>query len=275
MTALRAFFDGSHDGGGWTNGKHITLAGFAIDETLLPEFEARWNAVLADSSERPAAPYIHMRELRRHHDGIFSNQAGWTDPKRGSLIAHLLMYLQTIPKTRCRMFGCTLDLDDYRRLKAEGSPIAGPLQVCNHFCPHLALAWYIRHFPGLATELHYLFDKDEPFRHPFQRKWLRAKNNHLDVTGNKEAWQLIRNIDSADSHLTPGLQAADMLAWATTRRFRAREGDFMKHLHHMALQIIPSTTAYLRYDDLKKVVITEGDFSLDIMPQHRLIPRQR
>ncbi|HTH41990.1 MAG TPA: hypothetical protein VL498_02445 [Terracidiphilus sp.] len=90
MTALRAFFDGSHDGGGWTNGKHITLAGFAIDETLLPEFEARWNAVLADSSERPAAPYIHMRELRRHHDGIFSNQAGWTDPKRGSLIAHLL-----------------------------------------------------------------------------------------------------------------------------------------------------------------------------------------
>jgi hypothetical protein len=199
MTALKAYFDGSHDGGGWMDGRYITLAGFALDETLLQNFETRWNTILADNSDRPVAPYIHMRELRRQHDGVFSNEAGWTDEKRGNLIMHLLRFLQTIPKSRCQMFGCTLDLDDYRRLKAEGSPIAGPVQVCNHFCPQLALAWYIQHFPGLATELHYFFDQDEPFRHHFHSKWMRAKNNRLDATGNREAWQMIRTIEAGDS----------------------------------------------------------------------------
>jgi hypothetical protein len=186
------------------------------------------------------------------------------------------MYLQTIPKARCQMFGCTLDLDDYRRLKAEGSPIATPIQVCNHFCAQLALAWYVQHFPGIATEVHYLFDQDEPFLHQFRRKWMRARNYRLDATGNREAWQMIRTVAAGDTHATPGLQAADMIAWATNRRFCAEEGDFMKHLHYFALQVIPSTTAYFGYDSLKEVVITESDFGLHMpnIPLRRIIPRR-
>lgn len=276
MTALRAYFDGSHSGGNWTTGKYITLAGFAIDEDLLAAFENGWNAVLQNSAERPAAPYLHMRELRRHHDGVFSNQAGWTDEKRGNLVFHLLRYLQTIPKTRCQIFGCTLDLDDYRRLKAQGSLIATPIQVCNHFCPQIALAWYVQKFPGIVTELHYLFDQDEPFLHHFYRKWMKARGNRLDITGNKEAWSMIKTVAPGDAHQAPGLQAADMIAWATNRKFCADEGDFMKHLHHIALQVIPSTTAFFGYNALKEIVIAEADFGLHIpnVRRQRVIHRR-
>jgi len=84
--ALRAYFDGSTNGGDWRTSRYLTLAGFAIDDNIIPQFEAEWDRVLHNGSARPAVPYLHMRELRLR-DGIFSNEAGWTDEKRGTLIA--------------------------------------------------------------------------------------------------------------------------------------------------------------------------------------------
>jgi hypothetical protein len=262
MAALRAYFDGSTNGGDWKTSKYITLAGFAIDDGLVPGFEAEWNRILNNGSARPAAPYLHMRELRLRA-GEFSNDFGWTDEKRGTLIADLLKYIQTLDKQRCRIFACTIDLNDHRRLKSEGSLIAGPIQICNHFCPQVVLAWYVQHFPDFATELNFFFDQGEQFMHFFNRKWLRTKRNRWDVTGNTEAWQLIKTVEATESRQTPCLQVADLYAWGTIRRLCADEGDFMKHLSYIVQQIVPSTTIHLDYRSLLGVRITDDDFMLD------------
>jgi hypothetical protein len=106
--AINSYFDGSHSGEGWHRARFITLAGFAIDDSLLEDFNHNWNAVLGDDSHRPVTQYLHLRELRKR-EGAFGTDRGWTDELRGRLIIDLLQYLQTVDKKRCRMFTCSVD----------------------------------------------------------------------------------------------------------------------------------------------------------------------
>ena len=54
---------------------------------------------------------------------------------------------------------------------------------------------------------------------PFKDQWLanRTPLRKVATDPNKRVWDLIANIVKADMETTPPLQAADMIAWSTTR----------------------------------------------------------
>ncbi len=256
LIAIKCYFDGSHGGAGWNSARFVTLAGFAADESLLSEFDDRWMAMLRNAARRPSTEYLHMRELRKRN-GAFSSEKGWTDELRGFLVTDALLYLQTLDKKRCRLFACSVDTEALVRARAAGKRIAGIVRLCNHFCPQIVLAWYVQHYPGLVSSANYFFDLNEPFRHHFEQVWRKKRSERFDITGNREAWKIIKSVTSVELRETPAMQVADLFAWAVNRELCAQDGEFMKHLAHIARQVIPSSTIVLNDLNIDQAVLAQ------------------
>jgi hypothetical protein len=204
------------------------------------EFDANWREVLKATDMRPEAPYLHMREATKGI-GPFNYRNGWNLKKVGHLVTDLLMYMQTVDKKRFRQFGCTVDLEAYRKLAAEGYSFNDPVDICNEFCAFTVLTWYHSSYPGIIHSAHYFFDVDEPFKAPFEEWWKTEKGQFLDPTAMREVWSLIKTVTTADMRDKPALQAADLLAWATNRTMSKNPDAAFKHLEPIMKQIIPST----------------------------------
>jgi hypothetical protein len=255
---LESYFDGSSDTGAWRKGDLVTLAGFAADDSVWAEFDAKWRNALKGTRQRPEAPYLHMREATKGK-GPFTYKNGWNLKKVGFLVTDLLTYMQTVDKKRFRQFGCTVDLEAYRKLTAQGYLFNDPVDICNEFCPFSVLAWYHADYPGIIHSAHYFFDVDEPFKVPFEERWKSEKGNFLDPTAVREVWSLIKTVTTGDMRDKPALQAADLLAWSSNRTRSKNPDAAFKHLEPIMKQIIPSTwivfderTLTDRYEFIKK-----------------------
>lgn len=252
LIALKAYFDGSYTGRAWTEGGFLTLAGFAAEESIWTDFDCEWQRILTDDRSRPRASYLHMREAA-HLKGEFSIRNGWNLRKVESLIVDLLRYFQTLDKQRFRQFACTVDLSAHERLAAEGLKLEDPISRCNRSCPEIVLAWYATKYPGIVHSLHYYFDQEEPFEERFREKCDEEKNKKLGVSASEMFWSLIRTVANADMRVTPPLQAADLLAWASNRSASKKVGEasftqvepFMKNL-------IPSTWSFWGEPELRQ-----------------------
>lgn len=194
-----------------------------------------------------------MREVA-HLEKEFSHQNGWNMEKAGFFVVDLLQYLQTLDKNRFRQFALTVDLDAHRKLLTAGVALRNPIEICID-CPYTVLAWWVTEYPGIIHSAHYVFDQGEPFEEPFTRRWTFEKERLVSPGGADAFWQLIKTVTSADMKQQPGLQVADMLAWATNRvlSIGSGEGTF-KHLEPIMKKIIPS--AWTLWDEQK--LRTEG-----------------
>ena len=237
LIALEAYFDGSNVGG-WDNGKTVTLAGFAADDSVWQDVDKEWRRILDDSSKRPQAEYLHMREAV-HLEKEFSPHKGWTIAKVGGLVVELLNYLQHVDKQRFRMFWCTVDLDAHKRLRAEGLNLADPIQICID-CPTLVLDWFWVKWPGVIHAAHFFFDVDEPFRAPFEDKW-KAESS-LSFNGSDYFWSLLKTVTTAKMQDKPGLQAADLIAWAVNRKFAVQKDAAFSGIEALMWNVIPSSS---------------------------------
>ena len=248
---LRAFFDGSNSGGGWRTANFITLASFAVDDSVLSAFNDDWKRVLTGDGSRPAVDYIHMKELRKG-SGNFANDKGWTDELRGRLVVELLMYLQHLDKKRTMIFVVSVDCAAHRRLVASGYPLIPYLELCNYFCSKRVLGWYTSpQYPGLTSGAEFIFDRSEPFRHHFETLCRSKKRGDPGMSGHTAHWQMVTSIRESDIAQSPALQVADMVAWGRNRQICADEGDFMKHLHKLFDAVVPSLQSHFNEDALK------------------------
>jgi hypothetical protein len=251
LIALESYFDGSKDSGDWMASRNITLAGFAAEDDVWAEFDRGWEATLAATHRRPKAKYLHMRELNSL-EGEFSWRNDWNRTRTHRLIWDLLMYLQTMDKKRFHMFAATLDMQAYRNLAAAGLSLPDPFRVCNDFSCDVALAWYVREYPGIIHGAHYFFDPGEPFEDVFRKRCLAEQANILDASGTRESWLLIKTITSIlDSRDKPAMQAADLLAWASNRNLTSKEDRFGYYIHHHMKQIIPCHWAFIGEEMLR------------------------
>ncbi|HVB58051.1 MAG TPA: DUF3800 domain-containing protein [Candidatus Acidoferrales bacterium] len=235
--AFESYFDGSNVGG-WDTGRTVTLAGFAAEDSIWLEVDKEWRRILSDTSKRPPAEYLHMREAT-HLEKEFSFAKGWTIPKVNSLVMDLLMYLQHVDKERFRMFWCTVDLDAHRKLKDEGLGIAEPIEICID-CPTVALDWFFIKWPGIISSAHYFFDIGEPFKAPFEDRWRSKKAFSLD--GSDHFWSLLKTVATVQMRDKPGLQAADLIAWAVNRKFSAQKDAAFSGVESIMQNVIPSSS---------------------------------
>jgi hypothetical protein len=241
--ALEAFFDGSHEGG-WTEGKVVTLAGFAAEDSIWLEVNQRWDEILKNNTARPVAKYLHMKEAA-HLQGDFTWRNGWNHKKVETLVLDFLMYLQHVDKERFRMFWCTVDLEAYRRLKDEGLDLADPLDILIDL-PKTVLSWFCVKWPGVIDSAYFFFDRGEPFKGPFEQRWKKEKS--FSLKGTDYFWSLLKTVTTVDMRDKPGLQAADLLAWAVNRSRLPRDASF-KLAQMIMTTIIPS--AHIVWDEKK------------------------
>jgi len=105
--------------------------------------------------------------------------------------------------------------------------------------------WYIDKYPEVLNlhgdKLEMFFDRGEPFKGSFEKRW-RAESQKYKQTKVWNSWQLISRISSVDMKAVPGLQAADILAWAVNRdaSISKGKGKFFRHIMH---HVIPASFA--------------------------------
>jgi len=253
--SIEAYFDGSYVGKDWRDGGFVTLAGFAATDLIWRDFDKEWSAILNDDTRgRPKAPYLHMRELAAL-EGPFNFRNGWNLKRTQVLINDLLMYLQKIDKKRFRTFACTIDLEAYRKVKAEGLvKLDDPIDICNDKCPATVLGWMSlkEYYPDLIHSAHYFFDKDEPFKERFEKRWITEKENYLPASGSHYFWSIIKSVAITDMRDHPALQAADLLAWASNRK-AAKKGadDSFANLEPFMKLLLPTTWSFWGEDELR------------------------
>ena len=220
VVVLRAYLDSSGD----PDGKYLTLAAFAGPDHIWQGFDVEWAKIL--SGHTPPMSYLHMRELAHLKDGF--SGPGWNKQTAFGLVFKCLMYMQHLDKKKFRMFYCTVDIDAWRKLNAETYQLPDPIEMCNEFCSEKVLDWYFVKHPGLIgpNAVHYLFDRNEPFRARFEAKWKQEKRRHsrADEIDRMCRWDLIGDVESAEMKKTTGLQAADILAWSVNRK-KTASGD--------------------------------------------------
>lgn len=177
---------------------------------------------------------------------------GWDHDKAFGLSNKCLMYMSHLDKKRFRMFYCSVDLKAWRKLRSETYQIPDPIDMCNQFCAETVLGWYLLHYPDLIDPhrdtVKYFFDRDEYFLAPFRDKWTSQKNL-ADKAGAWSVWRLVEEVAPVDMRKTPGIQAADIIAWGMNRETFAKEGQIASHLGHIIRAVIPAL--YVVWDEAK------------------------
>jgi hypothetical protein len=209
FVVLKSYFDKS----GQEDSKWMTLGAVAAGDDVWSEIEQDWTGIL--TRHEPPATYMHLAEavpLR----GEFAKAKGWDDDKVFGLITNCLDILSGALKTKYCHFSVTVDMGAYRKLLDEGYQMDSPAQLCIDTCVMGIFDWYLHKYKGVDLEAHYYFDTNEPFEPILKAKWERELQAS-EKEGVYSFWSHITHIGPALMRKTPGIQVADMLAWATNR----------------------------------------------------------
>lgn len=248
MIALRAHLDSS----GKLKDSYITLAAFAGTDEMWGEFDATWQSIL--DNHTPRAKYIHMREIVHQTKG-FDRKLGWDDDSAFGVANKCLVYMSNLDKKRFRMFYCAVDLQAWHKLKAETYLLPSPIELCNEYCSKAVLMWYMFMYPDVVNlqrdTIKYLFDRGEMFKGPFEATWNKEKHR-AEQNGVWNIWKLVEQISAVDMKMMPGVQAADILAWAVNREQTAAAGKKGTMMRHIMMQVIPASSVVWDEAKLRK-----------------------
>lgn len=229
---MKLFFDGSKTdrihGPEW-----LTLAGFMARDSVWGRIDREWESEVLQK-RKPHAPYLHMKEITLG-TGDF---AGFTRERRTELVQDAVDYLQRIPKHAFRGFICTINTHDADRLTKKGIATPKLQEICTCCCVQEAFLWYFDEHPNAIELAEVYFDQNEEFMHSLRHPWEREKSKRRVVI-KTSFWDLIRTVEALDMRRTPGLQIADMLAWATSRRHINHNPRWMGLLVEVLQSVLP------------------------------------
>ncbi|HEV7674415.1 MAG TPA: DUF3800 domain-containing protein [Candidatus Angelobacter sp.] len=256
MIALRAYLDSS----GKLENDYLTLAAVAATEQTWQDFETEWAKIL--DGHTPKAKYVHMREIAHQTKG-FDRKLGWDDNSAFGLSNKCLIHMSRLDKLRFKMFYCAIDMRAYHKLKAQSYLIPEPIELCNQFCSEAVLMWWLGDYPKkvkgcypdvvdpMADTISYFFDRNEYFKQPFEDKW-NAEKDRADRTGEWNIWQRVKEVAAVDMRDVPGIQAADIVAWAVNRENIVKHGKKASYLAHIMRQVIPAWSVVWDEEKFKK-----------------------
>jgi hypothetical protein len=253
LIVMRCFFDGSEgkDDAGET---WVTLAGFGAADSVWRTFDEKWRRMLTE--RYPVAPFLHMWQLISGTDP-FERRAGWTEEKISTLITDAIDLLQNLDHSVFRSFTCMVNLSAYERLREEGLVLDDPATICGGMCVALPVKWRVEQ---QKIELSYFFfDRGERFMHGIKDTWLKKRTppGQISIDPSVHVWDLIENMIEVDMQKTPPIQAADMLAWATSRGISAKERPY-RYLADLLRDVIPHDTAILSEQILRDVHVKKS-----------------
>jgi len=231
---LTICFDGTGTGNGL-----IALAALAADDDLWPAFNQHWRAIMA----RVKPDYMHMRKAMPLR-GPF---AQWKPALRDAILEELFQLI--MGETQFHAFSCAIDLASFAKWRTPNN-LPQPEDLCVFAILHKVSEWYCSGDSPPTIEL--LFDQNEPFAH----RLVRHQENK-NVRRAFPIWNHIR-IRQVDMRLNPGVQAADMLAWALNRTLVDPADSIFKTMAANILRGPSGFHVYLTDDNLPNLA-----FSLD------------
>lgn len=236
---MKVFYDGSF-GEDEKGDKWITLAGIAGTDSLWADFDRKWDKML--KSRYPIAPFIHMIELMNDEDP-FEPAVGWTSENKSQLIGDAIELMSQMKKAEFRMAWSSINESALTRLRQEGLDLSSdPLIHVTADCFFATVGVYLTNVPDATQEPLYVFyDRGEKFLRKFKHKWLHGRTKHGCPSDPENWWDSFADVQELDLKNHFGLQAADMIAWGTSRALSDKERQF-SWVKEWLLKVIPSTT---------------------------------
>lgn len=262
LIAMKCYFDGS-EGADDAGDKHLTLGGFMANDAFWGSFEAEWREMLR--CRYPIAPYLHMTELMSDDDP-FERVNGWTIAKQDQLIEDALTLLDRQDKTKFRAIVCTINASARERLCANGAVLGLPDVICAQTTFGAAHDWYLDAHPNSLETGFAFYDRNEKFFPHIKSIWTRERTPPREVLLKRKVyenpfWDLFENMVEVDMEYHPGIQAADMLAWAHTRALSKQDRRYRHLAEKIRLRtpftVLPLTEDVLR-DKATSKVAAEG-----------------
>jgi hypothetical protein len=202
------------------NCSYLTLTAITGSDSIWRQLERCWQKALDDYE----VPCAHMCELAGGN-GAFR---GWPEDRKVAFAKELLRCL--IQHDRSALIACiaTVDLREYRKC-STGRNTKPPEAVCVDACMSLVLAH--PNFEHGTTEI--LFDMNERFIRHLHWTWSRFKSD-------SSSWaSYIANVQPVEMKVSIPIQAADLLAWATNRRYAPPKLDFWRHMLDHCILAMP------------------------------------
>jgi len=241
---LKTYFDKSND----EQKPTMTLACVAGTDSMWKEIDGGWVEILGRHD--PPAAYWHTFEAV-HFQGIYAREKGWDETKVAGLMNTLFSYLQVVgTREKYAQFTCTLDMNAYRKLHDEGYQMEAPPELLANACLDRIIQWYLFEYKGIDLESQLFFDTGEPFEPIIHAKW-EQEIEDSKRTGIFGKWSHIKYVGTAPHWITPGIQVADLAAWANSRE----SNEFVDSYKHLALamrSLLPSHWAKVDERQLRR-----------------------
>jgi hypothetical protein len=141
-------------------------------------------------------------------------------------------------------------MNAYRKLEKETYQMDSPVDLCNAACVEAVMWWYVTAYKGMDFEAAYYFDQGEPFEEVFKKKWEREIDKDMRI-GKHGPWSQITHIGPGLMRQLPGLQIADMLAWARNREETKPDKRF-EHLALALTRLAPTVKIFWDEEKLRK-----------------------
>jgi hypothetical protein len=248
--AIRAYIDRS----GQSDTHFVSLAAFGAPDDVWARFERGWADILKTAPS--PITYMHMKEaMQRRPDTPFSHLKGWNRESAWTLVFKLAKFMSEFENTELLNFSCVVAMDDWRRVYADGVDIPSEITLCNAYVPREAMLTATKsllkanegkqHIPLTPDDqIHFVFDRSEPFFAPFNAEWNTEKNK-ANSSGVFSPWLLVDSVGEGTMETTPGIQAADILAWGLNRENTAPEGSYGTRLANVLRNITAGTYIYI------------------------------
>jgi hypothetical protein len=180
----------------------------------------------------------------------FERVVGWTNEKLNQLIFDSINLLQGLDKKAFCSFICSVNTSARSRLVEAGVIIPKPETICAQWCVRKASDWYLREHPDKIEPMTIFYDRGEKFFGSIKDTWLKERTPPNRVA-RKLFWDLVKNVVDDDMAYSPGIQAADMLAWSRSRGLSETVRD-QRDLLKILRNVIPNWNLILDEDDLRE-----------------------
>jgi hypothetical protein len=218
FVAIRCYFDGGnlHE----TEGE-ITLAGIVGNEIQWKNLERRWEKHV----EKHRAKFVHTTDAIALQNE-FSKDKGWCNNRVRHLMSDsvsiILECLAKIPDNPdnpsvdsfqgIMPFTITVRMDDFKRALGTIPDLGTPEGACAMTCVDLCFQYGVNYLRGRRFNL--IFDRGEPFYGHLKDRQNNKASLKIDPIWEKTA------LTELNMRELPGLQVADVFAWATNARHR-------------------------------------------------------
>jgi hypothetical protein len=197
---LRAFVDGSKAHG------TLAVAGFLGHAQQWSDFQKAWRTARSQAG----VPYLHTTDLK---DGRAKPYRDWSQRKKDAIQSNLV---RKINAAAAFGFAAAIDLRQFSTLQTE-TTVNNPFLFCAAVCIY-EVARFLRYL-GMTEEVAYVFEAGDEGEATFRTAMSRIVKSSSSYRKRVHVF----SIQPGTKAQVPALDAADFLAWHSTRIVKAKE----------------------------------------------------